>query len=512
VSKIARSSLIVTVFTLLGLGLSFLSHVIIAAHFGAGKDMDVFLAATTLPFFITNILSGSLNFTFIPVFAEYREKEPSEIWKVVSSFINLNTLAALAVCVIGLVLARPIMNTIAPGFSEDKLARSAELLRWLLPVIIFTAINELLASVYYSNQRFVIPSLNKVISPVLTMAYVLAFHANLSTKSIVLAMLTSSIVQASLLILGFARSGEFRYSFVLDYKHPGVIKIVKLMTPLVLGMLIYKATPMVDAFFLSSLPSGSLSHIGYAGKLIGAILLIIVSGISVSIFPAMSRYAAAHNLDALKGVLSKGVRMLFFLSVPIVVLLGIYGRPVIQLIFERRAFTPADTTAVYYAFVIYLLSLSAAAAGAPVAQAYYSIQETKLISFLSVVLMLLYTMFCFLLIKPLGYLAIPAAYALYYNCAILTTTLVLRKKLGGNWPPMSSFFLKSSAAALAAACLIYPLTRLTGGGAPVSAVFCATGFILYFIISKTVLSLEEADSIWTLFKDHLLSRFALWTR
>ncbi|HAH31257.1 MAG TPA: hypothetical protein DCL44_02965 [Elusimicrobia bacterium] len=511
-SKIARSSLIVTVFTLLGLGLSFLSNVIIAANFGAGMDMDVFLAATTLPFFITNILSGSLNFTFIPVFAEYREKEPSEIWKVVSSFINLNTLAALALCIIGVILARPIMSAIAPGFSEDKLARSAELLRWLLPVIIFTAINELLASVYYSTQRFIIPSLNKVISPVLTMAYVLAFHSSLSTKSIVLAMLTASFVQASLLIIGFAKSGEFHYSFTLDHRHPGVIKIVKLMTPLVLGMLIYKAVPIVDAFFLSSLPGGSISHIGYAAKLTGSILPIIVSGISISIFPAMSRYAAAKDLDALKEVLSKGVKMLFFLGAPIVVLLGIYGRPIIQLIFERRAFASADTTAVYYAFVFYLLALPAGAAGTLVSQAYYAIQENTLIALISVALMLVYAGLCLFLIKPLGYLAIPAAYALYYNCAILTTTLILRKKLSGAWPPMSRFFLKSSAAALAAAGLIYPLTHLAGDRAPVSAVFCATGFILYFIISKTILSLEEAGAIWTLFREQLVSRYALWIR
>jgi len=511
VSKIARSSLIVTLFTLLGLGLSFLSNVIIAAHFGAGRDMDVFLAATTLPFFITSILSSSLNFTFIPVFAEYREKDPGEIWTVVSSFINLNTLAALAVCIAGILLADPIMGAIAPGFSPDKAARSAELLRWLLPVIIFTVINELLASVYYSNQRFLIPSLNKIISPLLTMAYVLAFHASLSTKSIVLAMLTSSFAQAALLVIGFARSGEFGYSLVLDYEHPGVTKILRLMAPLVLGMLVYKAVPLVDAFFLSGLASGSISHIGYAGKLYGAILPIIVSGISVSIFPAMSRYAAAQHIESLKGVLMKGVRMLFFLGIPFVALLGFYGRPVIQLIFERRAFTPADTTAVYYALVLYLLALPAAAAGSIVSQAFYSIQANKTISFIGVLMMLVYTALCFFLTGPLGYLAIPAAYALYNNCAILTTTLVLRRKIGGSWPPSAVFFLKSSAAALGAAGLVYPLMRLSGG-APVSAALCASGFILYLIISHSALRLEEADAVWLLFKEHVLGKVVSWTR
>jgi putative peptidoglycan lipid II flippase len=511
VSKIAKSSLIVTIFTVLGLGFSFLSSVVIAANFGAGRDMDVFLAATALPFFITAILSSSLNFTFIPVFAEYRAKAPSEIWKVVNSFINLNTAIAAAACALGIAFAVPLMKMIAPGFDADKLARSAELLRWLFPVIIFTVINELLASVYYSNQRFVIPSLNKIIGPALTISYVIAFHNSLSTKSIVLAMLTSSFIQAAVLIFGFAKSGEFCYSLTLDYKHPGVRKILRLMTPLVLGMLIYKAVPLFDAFFLSGLPNGSISHIGYAAKLTGAIFPVIASGISVSIFPAMSRYAAENDLDALKGVLSKGVRMIFFLAAPFLMILTLYGRPVVRLIFERGAFTPADTTAVYCAFAVYLLSLPASAAGTVVSQAFYAIQENRIIFLIGVLMMGLYAGLCFLFLKPLGYLAIPAAYAIYYNCAIFTTSFVIRKKIGGGWPPLAPFFLKSSAAAVLAAGAIYPLSR-PAGSAIAGAGLCAAGFILYFIISKVFLSLDEADSIWRAFRDNFLNRLNLCSR
>lgn len=505
-SKIARSSLVVTVFTLLGLGLSFLSNVVIAANFGAGREMDVFLAATTIPFFITSILSSSLSFTFIPVFAEYREKDPAEVWTVVSSFINLSALAALAIAAAGMLFAGQLMREIAPGFTPDKLESSAGILRWLLPVILFTVVNELLSSVYYSNQKFALPSLNKLVSPLLTMAYVLVFHDSLSTKSIALAMLTASFVQAALLIAGFARNGEFGYSFALDFGHPGVIKILKLMAPLVLGMLVYKAVPLVDAYFLSGLSSGSISHIGYAGKLNGAILPIIISGISVSVFPAMSRYAAGGDMEAFKRILVKGVRMLYFIGIPFVAVLVPYGRTVTQLIFERRAFTPADTTAVYYALAVYLLALPAGAAGSVVSQAFYSLQANKTISVLAALMMLVYTALCFFLIEPLGYLAIPAAYALFTNCALLAEIVVLRRLVGGGWPASAAFFLKSSAAAGAAAALLYPLMRVSPGSAS-AALFCAAGFIIYLVISRSALRLEEADAVWQLAMEQLPGKF-----
>ncbi len=500
-SKIARSSLIVTVFTLLGLGLSFLSNVVIAANFGAGADMDVFLAATTVPLFITTILSGSLNYTFIPVFAEYREKEPGEIWKVVGSFLNLSVLAGAAAACAGILAAGPIMRLVTPGFSPENLARSAGLLRWLFPTIVFTLINELLASIYYSNQKFTIPSLNKVIAPVLTIAYVTAFHDTLNTKSIALAMLTASFLQAAVLAAGFLRNKEFHYVPALDIRHPGVAKILALMLPLVLGMLVCKAVPLTDAYFLSSLPSGSISHINYASRLIGVILMVTVSGLTVSTFPVMSRYAAENNGTAFKELLVKGARMLFFFSAPFVVLLALYGRPVVQLIFERGAFLRTDTAAVFAALALYLLSLPANALGTLVSQAFYARQEARLISLISVTLAAVYIALCVPSVRAFGYLGIPAAYALYNNLAILTTFTVIRRKLPGSWPPILAPFLKSALAALGAAALLYPLYRLSGESALARTGLCAAGFAAYFVIGKVLFRLEEADSLLRLLRE-----------
>lgn len=496
-STIAKSSLIVTIFTVLGMGLAFFSQIVIAAKFGAGKDMDIFLAATTLPLFIISILSGALNFTFIPVFAEYRAKNIKEFWKTVSSFINLAGVATAGLCIIGIIMAGPIMKALTPGFNQGKLAQSAELMQWLFPIIIFTVFNELMASVYYSNQRFVVPSLNKIISPLLIMTYVLLFHSFLSTKSIILAMLTAAVIQTALLILGFFRTADFHYSLVLDYKNSGVRKIIKLMTPLIVGMIIYRAVPIVDRFFLSRLPDGSISHVGYAMQLMSVLLPLIVSGISVSIFPIMSKYAAERNWNALKEIMTKGVRMVFFLSIPFVVLLGAYGKSIIQLFLERGAFTPADTTAVYYAFAIYLLALPAGVIGSIVSQGFYALQQNQTIALIGIIMMMLYIVLCLFFVKFLAYLAIPFAYAIYHNCAILTTTNVLKRKMEQvTWLPIIPFLSKSTIAALIAAFLIYPAVKFERDDILAVNILCVIGFVIYFLINKFVFNLEEPEFIW----------------
>ena len=456
-SKIAHSALTVTFFTLGGIALSFLSNVVIAASFGAGADMDMFLAATTLPLFITTILSSSLNFTFIPVFAKYREKDIDGTWKLVSSFINLSALATAAVCLAGMVFAHPIMHAIVPGFGPEKLARSAELLRWLLPVIIFTAVNELMASVYYSNNRFVAPSLNKIISPAITVAYVFFFHASMSTKSIALAMLTASAVQTLILAYGFLRNPEFHYSPSLDFRNEGVKETLKLILPLVVGMLIYRTPPIFDRFFLSSLGEGSISHIGYASKLLGVVYTVVTSGISATIFPRMAHYASRGELGHLTGVMSKGIRMLIFLSMPFIIGLAMLGRPLVEITFQRGRFGPADTTAVCAALSIYMISLLTTSTGTVVSQGYYALRENLKISLMSSAMVPVYIAACALMIKPLGYLAIPAAFAL--DCSIQTTLglVVLARKLPGLPRGLASYTAKTALAAAGACALFYPL-------------------------------------------------------
>lgn len=494
--SIARSSIIVTAFTVSGMGLYFLSNMVIAMKFGAQADMDIFLAATTVPLFITSILSGALNFTFIPVFAEYKASGPAEKWKVVSSLINLSFAVTVVFCIIGMVLAEHITRTLVPGFTPGQLSQTANLLRWLLPLIIFTAMNELMASVYYSDNRFVVPSLNKIISPVITMVYVFLFHRSLSTKSLALAMLTAAFLQAAILAGGFLKKRDFHYSFSFDYTHPGVRKILKLMIPLVSGMIFYRAVPIFDRYFLSGLPEGSISHIGYAMKLISVIPVVIVSGISISVFPVMAKYAAEHNIQELKGIISKGLRMVFFLSVPVAIFFGVFGKPVVKFIFERGAFAASDTLAVYCAFALYIIALPAGVMGSIIAQGYYVLKDTRTGLLIGIAEMLFYILICYALLQFLGYLAIPAAYAVQLNLGALLLALILRYKLGNKGGVIILLSMaKHLIAALVPLSVAFVFLRFAMTGPITVIVLIPVCFIAYLLISRFVFITDEAVSI-----------------
>ena len=464
--------------------------------------MDIFLAATTIPLFISSIISGSMNFTFIPVFAEYRATGSSELWKVVSSFMNLSLIVSILLCIGGMAAAEPLARIIVPGFTPDQAARTADLLRWLLPLIIFTVMNELMASVYYSDNKFVVPSLNKVVSPIITMAYVMLFHETLSTKSIALAMLTAAFLQATFLAVGFIKRKDFRYSLLLHYKHPGVRKIIKLMIPLLSGMIVYRAAPLFDRYFLSLLPHGSISHIDYAMKLMNIIPAVIVSGITVSIFPVMAKYVAENNIHELKILLSKGLRMLFFLSAPVSIILGIFGKPVVRLAFERGVFVASDTSSVYHAFILYIVGLPAMVIGAVIGQGFYVLRDTMTVAIVGVGEMILYIILCYTLLQHLGYLAIPIAYATQFNVGVLLCCILLRYKLGNKGGAMIIASMgKHLIAALAPVVLIFAFLKFNISDTNTILVFIPICFAAYLLINRFVFFTEEAVRIWEVMVD-----------
>ena len=493
--SIAKSSILVSIFTVLGMGLGLLSNTVVAMKFGAGADMDVFLAATTIPLFITSILTSVLSFTFIPVFADYKANDPGEIWKVVSGFMNLSVIVTAALCLLFMVFALPATRLLVRGFTPEKLEHAAGLLRWLMPIIVLTAVNELMASVYYSTGRFAAPSLNKIISPVVTMAYVLLFHNSLSTKSIALAMLTAAFLQTLILAAGFFKDEDFHYIPFLDCSHPGMKKMFNLMTPLLLGMIIYRAVPVFDRYFLSGLPEGSISHVVYAVKLASIIPAVLGSGITISVFPLMSKYAAERDFNSLRNIMSKGIRMLFFLSLPVAVFLAVFGVPVIRLLFERGLFTAADTRAVYHALVLYMLALPAMTIGSVIGQGYYVLKDTTTAALVGVGEMALYILLCLLALPRLGYLAIPAAYALYLNIGALLNALIVRSKIGdiGGAKVMGSM-LRHLAAAITPLPFIFLFFRFNNGIA-VSMLLIACCFAVYLLVSKFIFATEEIDDV-----------------
>jgi putative peptidoglycan lipid II flippase len=487
---------VVTACTCVALGLNLLCGMAIAAAFGAGARFDVYLAATTLPAFIIGIVSNALSFVFIPVYAEYRNHSQEEAQVVVNSFMNLLLALSIAICGIGFVFANWIVRNLTPGLAEEQIARTALFLRWLLPTITLTVANELMASLSYSTGRFVVPSLCKIIQPLLTLVFILELADRMDTFSLVLATLTATLIQSAVLAAATSLSGAMRYSAAFVFRHEGVAKMLKLMTPLVLGMMFYRIVPVFDRWLASQLPEGSISVLGYATKLTSALPAIIGSGLSLAIFPVMAKHATVGEWSGVRDIISKAVRMLLFLSIPIAVSLAAFGRPVIQMIFEHGAFTEDVTRLTYYAFSIYLASVPAMIVGSVIAQGFYVLQDMTTPILVGIGETVFYIFICIVLIPLLGYLSMPVTYAIYFNLSVLVTGYLVGKKLRFSLFHEIIFTLLGQIVSTIGCCAVtYGLTVLLRPTPVLAIALIVVGWAVYFLIERSFFKSEESGAV-----------------
>ena len=131
--RLLRSVAVVSVFTLGTQAVVFATQLVIAHLFGAGGEMDAYLAAVTLPSFAIVVILASLGFVFVPVFVQYAsEGRDEDAWKVASSVINLVLIAFAVITVVGILFADELLALTAPGLSEEsrELAAQIALLSW----------------------------------------------------------------------------------------------------------------------------------------------------------------------------------------------------------------------------------------------------------------------------------------------------------------------------------------------------------------------------------------------
>jgi putative peptidoglycan lipid II flippase len=425
-----RSTMIITFFSFLNFLAGFALQMVLAARFGAKWEMDAYLAANTIPTLLTGVLLGSLRITFVPVFIEYEvRKDTAEAWKVASSFINITTVVMSSIVLLGIFGGFWLIRLTVPGFAVGTVVfnSAVELSRILFPSIIFNGLGALLSSIYFSHHRFLLPAIAPLVKNLVIVGSAIVLSSTIGIRSVAVGTIMGSVMQFIILIpimLG-------KYQFSWNYRHPGVIQIIKLILPWVAGALIYKANPLVDRFIASSFPEGSISYLGYALKLTTVASTLATTGISTTFFPLMSRYAAEGNLAEFKRNISTGIRMILLVVMPIIVGIVILRIPFIQLLFERGQFTHQDTIATASVWVCYLGALFALSIGNIVSFAFYALQDTLTPAKVGVVGMFINTVLAFVSSRYISFRGPALAYSVMAIINLSVLGLILRSKLEG---------------------------------------------------------------------------------
>jgi putative peptidoglycan lipid II flippase len=383
--KLYKSFATVGGLTLLSRVFGFMRDILIAATLGSGWVADAFVVAFRFPNLFRRLFGeGAFNSAFVPIFAKKIEGEGKEAARSFAEEAMAGLVFILLILTIFAELTMPfLMYGLAPGFDAqpEKFDLAVLLTRITMPYLLCMSLVALMSGALNSVGKFAESSsvsivLNGVMMIATLISLWLGYKAGAQAGIIqALGVFVAGFLQLLLLMWGMKRAGlslklrwprwtaDLRYLWKLGI--PGIISGGVTQINIAIGTVI------------ASMQPGAVSQLYYADRLYELPLAMVGIAVGVVLLPDVARQLRAGNIPGVMDSQNRSLEFAMLLTIPAAVALALIPTDIIRVLFERGAFTPADTAATAAVLGVFAFGLPAFVLIKVFSPAYFAREDTK---------------------------------------------------------------------------------------------------------------------------------------
>jgi putative peptidoglycan lipid II flippase len=438
---------------------------VLSYYFGASDAMDAYRIGFRFPNLFRDLFAeGAMSAAFVPTFTRHLTESGREsAWRLGNLMITKLVVITGTIVLLGIVFADPLVTALAGKYAAvpGKLELTITLTRIMFPTLTLIAVAAALMGMLNSMRHFFIPALSPAMFNVVTIAAAVlvvpfVMPAGVATGTlgdlrlpiIVIAMSTvlGGVAQVALQVPTLLREG-FRFRPVLDWKDPGLQRVLLLMGPGTLGLAATQINLMVNMFLATGQGKGAQTWLDLAFRLMYLPIGLFGVSIATAVLPAVSRHVVAGDTRASRETVADGLALMMALNVPATVGLIVLSVPIVRVIFEHGRFLPADTLATAAALQFYAIGLVGYSVVRIASPTFYALGRNRTPVIVSVVTVLVNAVLNYVLVRAMGYrgLALGTSLAALFNATVLF--VLLRQALAGlNGQRLASSFIRIVAA------------------------------------------------------------------
>ena len=351
-----------------------------ARWMGTANEADAFFIAFLIPNMLRRLVGeGALTAAFIPVYTRRREAaEDEDPWRL-ARVVMADLLVILgSLTVLGVVLAPWIVRVLAPGFLSvpGKYELTVLLNRWMFPFIFFIGAAALSMAILNSHRVFVWPSAMPIFFNLSIIASALIFARRWPRPSYAFALGVVAGGAVQFLFQWPALKGVgFTFRFEVDFRHPGVREIFRLMIPGFFSVGIAQVNMVFGQIMASLLGEGAVSSLYYAGRIQELTLGVIAVAYATVLLPHLSTQAARAEWGAYRRTVSEGIVWILTWTVPAMVGLMWIPHPIIHTLFQYGKFDLVSRQMTVAALIWYALGIPAYSMVKVFVPAFYSVKN-----------------------------------------------------------------------------------------------------------------------------------------
>ena len=338
---------------------------LVAAQFGNGASLDAFLLALVVPTFLISVAAGTLPAALTPTYIAHREHRGAASATLLAGAVlrqSYRWLVALT-CVAG--VASVLLGRL-PGAHLDADTRAAlpMLALALAPFTLLQGACAAWSGLLAAEGAYTASAFAPIAQP-LGIALGIALAPTPTVWTMVVGLLAGTFAQAvwfawALRLRGLSVRGiaMVRVPEVERASLTAALSRVRIQyLPAVAGAMLMSVTTLVDQTMAAWLPVGSVSALGYGMKLSSVLMTVGAMALSTTLLPHLSALVARAEWTALRELERRLRWLLLGTTIPVTVVLVLFSTPIAQLLFERGAFSAAETATVSRVQAAYLLQV-----------------------------------------------------------------------------------------------------------------------------------------------------------
>lgn len=501
-TDIARNALMVGTANFVSRVSGLLREVVFAAFFGAGPQADAFNAAFRVGSFFRELFAeGSLANAFVPLYADVSERKGErEGFALANAFLGVLLAAVGGVTLLTLVAARPFVLLVAGGFAQDpeKMDMAVALTRVMSPFVATVSFAAVFMGMLNVRGRFFMPAVVPVVFNALVIGACLGsdWFAGVTGYEgiyvVAVAALLGGASQALVQVPALRRAGFRVWPTFLG--HPDLGRLVRFVGPALIAISVVQINLLVETQLASREGDGPVSWLQYSFRVAHLPLSVVSVAVGVASLTSLSLLLAQDRKDEFRRTLAGALNLNTFLVAPAAALSIVLAEPIVQLLFERGAFTPADTAATAGMMRMYGVALFGLGAHRVLVPMFYTLNDPHTPMWAGLATVAFKLPVAWALMYPLGFGVdgLPLSHAILVTAEITFLLVVLDRRVGSLWGLLLADHARVALAGVAMGAALWAIKPWVHGLGVFAAM--AGGSVVYLVVAD-VLGMRQGREV-----------------
>ena len=408
--SIAGASILLSGFSVFSKGVGFIREIIYARNFGLSPEFDLFLTCAALPTVInTSVLYLGQHY-FIPAYNKLNNQSESKgdeflnytFWFFISGGIFLSLLL--------LFLSNLFIGFYLSNMSSEIQVKGHQIFLLFLITIPVNSGFSIITAYMQAKFNFIYPAISQLILNLIIILLVYFLTSNLKIFILPVSFIIAYFISLIILIKPVLNKLDFKIKYIFKNKFE-LLNINNLLFLIVIESLSLSYV-LIDRYFIGKIPSGGLAALNYANVIYSLPVSIFSISLITTMFSKFSQ-SSVRSDEQLKSDFKNAININSFVIIPIMFLFYFWGDIFLKIFYERGAFSPRDTILTHQALKYYIVSLVFYSSYLIAVKLLYSINNYKLIMWLSVISFFLKIILNIILVTDL-----------YQNGLALSTTII----------------------------------------------------------------------------------------